>query len=157
MSTCCNRMFHAFQMYVTYISSRCCKSRFGVVYVVMAIRVCCKCMFQLFQTDVVSFSSGCCLCCSGYTYVVSVFSKCFRCFIWMLYVFHLDIAYVAVAIYVHCKCMFQMFTYFRCTLQVFYLDVAYVAVVIHICCKRMFQFISPGFSMLQQWCRTKNN
>jgi hypothetical protein len=85
----------------------------------------------------------------------------------MLYMFYLDVAYVAMAIHVRCKCVFQMFQLFHldvacflsgcyiccsgytCTLQVFYLfqtyvasvlsDVAYVAAVIHICCKRMFQ------------------
>jgi hypothetical protein len=31
-STCCNRKFHAFQMYVAYIFSGCCKGRSGVAY-----------------------------------------------------------------------------------------------------------------------------
>jgi hypothetical protein len=48
MSTYCNRMFHAFHMYVAYVSFGCCKSRSGVAYVVMTIHVCCKYMFQIF-------------------------------------------------------------------------------------------------------------
>jgi hypothetical protein len=54
MSTCCNSMFHAFHMYVIYVSSRCCKSSSGVAYVAIAIYVCCKCMFQLLQAYIAS-------------------------------------------------------------------------------------------------------
>ena len=75
MSICCNRMFHAFQIYVAYISSGCYKSRSGVAYVTMAIDVCCKCMFEMFQL----FEA----------YVASVL---------------LDVAYVLVAMHVCCKC-----------------------------------------------------
>jgi hypothetical protein len=73
------------------------------------------------------------------TYVPSVCSKCFTCFrlcckrfIWMLHMFYVDDAYVAVAIHVCCKCMFQIFYLFQTMLQVLYLDIAYVAVVRHI-------------------------
>jgi hypothetical protein len=59
-STCCNRMFYVFQVYITYVSSGCCKSRSGVTYVVMAIHicfnisnVCCKCFIWI------------CICCNG--------------------------------------------------------------------------------------------
>jgi hypothetical protein len=68
-------MFHVFQMYVVYVSSGCCKSRSGVVYVVMTIHVYCKYMFQmfqLFQTYVASVSSRCCICCRGYTRMLQV-------------------------------------------------------------------------------------
>jgi hypothetical protein len=86
ISTCCNRMF---QMYVTYVSSKCCKSRFGVAYVAMAIHVYFKCMFELFQTYVASVLSGCCICCSGYTCMLQVYVSnvspvldlCCKCFI----------------------------------------------------------------------------
>ena len=45
----------------------------------------------------------------------------------------LDVTYVAMAIHVCYKCMFQMFHLFLDVyLQVFHLDVAYVA---YICCK----------------------
>jgi hypothetical protein len=77
-----------------------------------------------------------------------VASACFKCFICMLQVFHVDVtkvdqdvAYVAMAIYVCCKRLFQMFhlffrrllqmclfgcyIYFTYMLQVFYLDVKY--------------------------------
>jgi hypothetical protein len=87
----------------------------------------------------------------------------------MLQVFYLDIAYVAVAIHVCCKFMFQMFhlfgTYvasvssrycicFRHILQASIPNVSYVldiccmcvylvvSVAIHICCKRMFVYVS---------------
>ena len=60
----------------------------------------------------------------------------------MFQVFHLDVAYVAMAIHVCFKC----FRYFRLMLQLFHLDVAevdldvtYVATVIHECFKHMFQ------------------
>jgi hypothetical protein len=39
-------MFHIFHLDVVYVSCECCKSRSGVVYVVMAILVCCKYMFS---------------------------------------------------------------------------------------------------------------
>jgi hypothetical protein len=66
---------------------------------------------------------------------------CHTCvFIWMLNVFRLDIAYVAMTIHVCCKYMFfKCFICFRRILQVFYLDVAYVSVAICICCKRLFK------------------
>jgi energy-converting hydrogenase Eha subunit C len=100
------------------------------------------------------------------------------CFIRMLHVFYLDIAYVAMAIHVCCKYIFQMFQLFHLNAACFYLDVAHVAVAIcvyckciqmfhmfhtyvasvlyeccicySVCCKRIFQFVSPCFSMLQQ-------
>jgi hypothetical protein len=53
----------------------------------------------------------------------------------MLRVFYLYIAYVALAIHVCCKCMFQMFHLFKRILQ---LNVVYVAMGIYICCKCMF-------------------
>jgi NO-binding membrane sensor protein with MHYT domain len=59
----------------------------------------------------------------------------------MLQVFYLDITYVALAIHICCKCMFQRFQLFQSLLQVFYLDVTYVALAIHVCCKFMFQMI----------------
>jgi hypothetical protein len=46
-------------------------------------------------------------------YVASDYSKCFICFRRMLQVFYLDVAYVAVAIHIYCKCLFQMFHLFR--------------------------------------------
>jgi hypothetical protein len=93
-------------------------------------------------------------------------SKYFSCFKRMLQVFYLDIAYVAVTIYMYVASVCsKCFTCFRPMLQVFYLDVAYgsnirckrlsncfvvsdvcykcvyldLLVAIHICCKRMLQ------------------
>ena len=53
--------------------------------------------------------------------------------------FHLDVAYVAVAIHVCCKCVFQMFQLFHLDVACFHLDAAYVAEAIPVCCKCMFQ------------------
>jgi hypothetical protein len=50
--------------------------------------------------------------------------KCFSCFKHMLQVFYLDVAYVAMTIYVCCKRMFQMFQLFQ----------TYVANVLSGCC-----------------------
>jgi hypothetical protein len=77
------------------------QSRSGVAYVVMAIHMYCKCMFQMvqpFKTYIATVSSRCCICCSGYTRILQV---CFQ----MLRLFHLDVAYVVVAIHVCCKCI----------------------------------------------------
>ena len=88
--------------------------------------------------------------------VASVCFKCFRCFICMLQVFHVDVAkvdrditYVAMAIHVCCKRLFQMFQLFqmdvarvlsrccvyfmcfKCMLHMFYLYVAKVDLVLH--------------------------
>jgi hypothetical protein len=129
-------MCHAFQMYVAYVSSRFCKSKSGVASVAWL-----------------------------YTCVASVCIKCFSCFRCMLQVFHLDVAYVAVAIHVCWNRVFQMFQLFSsgccicCSgytriLQVYVPNVSpildvfckyfiwmllYIAVVIHICRKRAFQ------------------
>jgi hypothetical protein len=69
-----------------------------------------------------------------------VATVCFMCFRCMLHMFHShvssrccksrsEVAYVAMAISVWCKCMFQLF--FKRMLQVFHLDVTYVAMTIH--------------------------
>jgi hypothetical protein len=80
----CNHTFHAFQMYVAYVSSGCCKSRSGVAYVAWL-----------------------------YVYVAIVCFKCFNCFKCMLQVLYLDVAYVIVAIHIGCKCMFKIFQLFQ--------------------------------------------
>jgi energy-converting hydrogenase Eha subunit C len=51
----------------------------------------------------------------------------------------LDVAYVAKAIHICCKCVFQMFQVFHLDVACFHLDVAYVAVAIHVCSKCIFQ------------------
>jgi hypothetical protein len=105
MSTCCNRMFHAFisRLHIFYLD---------VAKVDLVLH-----MLQLL-----------------YTYVTSVCFSCLKC---MLQVFHLDVAYVAVAIHVCCKCVFQMFQLFHLDVACFYLDVAYVQ-WLYTCCKCMF-------------------
>jgi hypothetical protein len=124
MSTCCNRMFHVFQMYMAYVSSECCKSRSGVPYVAMAIK-----------------------------YVASVCFKCFDCFKHMLQVFYLDIAYVAVAIHVCSKCftcfkpMLQVFhldIVYVAMLHMFQTYVTSVYSKYFICFKRMLQMCLFG-------------
>jgi hypothetical protein len=66
-----------------------------------------------------------------YTCVTSVCFKNFSSFKRMLQVFHLDVAYVPVAIHVCCNCVFKMYQLFHMDIACFYLDVAYVAVVIY--------------------------
>ena len=88
-----------------------------------------------------------------YTYVTSVGFKCFSYFKRMLQGFYLDVAYVAMAIHVCCKCIFQMFQlFFGSTLQVYVSNVSVISDIcckyfiwmshmlrcLHICCKRMF-------------------
>jgi hypothetical protein len=41
-------LVHAFHMYIAYVLFVRCKSRSGVAYVAMSVRVCCKYMFQMF-------------------------------------------------------------------------------------------------------------
>jgi hypothetical protein len=104
MSTYCNRMFYAFQIYVAYVSFRYCKSRSGVAYVAMTIHVCCKCMFQKYVASVLL--SRCCICCTGYTRILQVYvsnvvvvsNVCCRCF-------YMNVAYVTVSIHICCKHM----------------------------------------------------
>jgi hypothetical protein len=72
----------------------------------------------------------------------------------MLQLFHadvekidLDVAYLAIAIHVCCKCLFIMFHLLQTYVTSIFLNVAYVAVTIHICCKCMFQM----FHLLQTY------
>jgi hypothetical protein len=46
-------------------------------------------------------------------YVSCISDVCFICFIWMLHAFHLDVAYIAMAIHAYCKCIVQMFDLFQ--------------------------------------------
>ena len=71
----------------------------------------------------------------------SVYSMRLRCFIGILQLFHADVAevdrdvaYVAMVVYICCKCLFPMFhlCFWMYVASVFYLDVVYVS---HICCK----------------------
>jgi hypothetical protein len=133
MSTCCNCIFHAFQMNVAYILSGCCKSRSSIVYVAMTVHVCCKCMFQIFQlfkTYVASVLSRCCICCTNctrkccicctcYTRMLQVYvsnisvvsNACCKCFIWMLHILKAYVVNVLSILDVCCsKCfMLQVF------------------------------------------------
>jgi len=52
---------------------------------------------------------------------------------------YLDVVYVAMAIHVCCKCVFQIFQGFHVDVACFHLDVAYAVVAIHICYQCMFQ------------------
>jgi hypothetical protein len=61
----------------------------------------------------------------------------------MLYVFHLDVVYVArLYTYVANVC-FKYFIYFRRMLQMFYLDVGFVSLAMHIGCKLLFKMFYP--------------
>jgi len=79
-----HNMFHALQMYVSYILSECCICCSGYTHTLQWLytyvaSVYSKCfiyfrrMLQIFELDV-------CICFSGYTHVASVYSKCFICF-----------------------------------------------------------------------------
>jgi hypothetical protein len=151
MSTCSNRIFYVFQMYIAYVSSRCCKSKSSVSYVAMTIYVCCTCMFQsfsgfkhmlqVFHLDVAYVQWI-------YTYVATVFFKCFSYFIWMLYILQWLYTYV---LSVYSKC----FTYFKLMLQVFYSGCynmlqwlyTYVANV----CFTWFQYVEAGAAPHALW------
>jgi hypothetical protein len=58
---------------------------------------------------------------SGPAYVFWVYVS-----FWVLHMFYLNVAYVAMAIYVCCKCVFQIFQLFHPNIACFYLDIAYV-------------------------------
>jgi hypothetical protein len=77
MSTCCNCMFHAFQMYVACVSFGCCKSRSGVTYVAMLYMYVASVCFKYFNYFRYTLQV--------YVPNVSVVSHvCCKCFIWML-------------------------------------------------------------------------
>jgi hypothetical protein len=69
-----------------------------VAYVTMVVHVCCKPQCSIF------FSNVCCKC--VYLDVAYVFTH-------MLQVFYLNVVYVALAIHVCSKCMFQIFQLFQ--------------------------------------------
>jgi hypothetical protein len=85
-------MLHMFHIYVT----RVCSKYFSLM--LQQVFSCCKCL------------SRSCIRCNGYTCMLQMFQLfsevCCKCFIWLLQVFYLDVAYVAVAIYICCKHMF---------------------------------------------------
>jgi hypothetical protein len=89
MSTHYNHMFHVFQIYVAYVLFGSCKSRSGVTYIAMSIHL-----------------------------QVSVCFKYFSCFQMYVEVVYLDVAYVALAINVRCKCMLSN-----------------VSAILNVCCK----------------------
>jgi hypothetical protein len=137
MSTCYNRMFHVFQMYVAYISTGCCKSRFGVA---MTIHIYCKCMFQfrcfkrmlqVFYLDI--------------AYVALTIHVCCKYMFQMFQLFQTYVASVLSRYFIYCTdytCMLLVYvsnvsTVLNVCYKCFYLDVTYVIVHIHICCKRM--------------------
>ena len=80
-------MLHVFQRYVVSVLEICCKRLFK--------------MFNLFHTYVASVLSRCCICFNGYTHMLqasiqnisSVSDVCCK-------RFHLDVAYVLVAIHI---------------------------------------------------------
>ena len=68
-----------------------------------------RCMLHMFYLDVVKVDMVLHMLQWLYTCVTSVCFKCFSCFKCMLQVFHLDVAYVAMAIHVYCNSVFEMF------------------------------------------------
>jgi hypothetical protein len=69
-------------------------------------------MFELFHLDVAKIDLGCCIRCNDNIRMLQAYV--FKCFKHMFQVFHLDVAYVAMAIHAY----FKYFTYFRHMLQV---------------------------------------
>jgi hypothetical protein len=101
-SSICFMLFHM------YVSFRCCMCS-----------ICCNGyvpMLQVYVSNILVVSSVCYKCFIWmlhmlqwlYTYVANVCFKC-NCFKRMLQVFYLDVAYVALAIHICGKCIFQMF------------------------------------------------
>jgi hypothetical protein len=115
-----------------------------------------RCMLHMFHLNIVKINLVLYILQWLYTCVVSICFKGFSCFKHMLQVFHLDVAYIAVAIHICCNCVFQMFQLFHLDLACFHLDVAYVAVSIHVCCKCMLQmfnlFLTYVASVLSRCC-----
>jgi hypothetical protein len=77
---------------------------------------------------------------------------------WLLHVFHLDVVYVAMAIHVCCKCMFQMFqlfqTYVASVLSV-HMDVVCDSCGCCICCNghtRILQVYVSNVSVVLNVC-----
>jgi hypothetical protein len=70
--------------------------------------------------------------------------------------FYLYIAYVAMAIHVCCRCVFQIFQLFHLDVACFHLDISYVVAAIHVCCKCIFQmfllFQTYVASVLSRYC-----
>jgi hypothetical protein len=150
MSTCCNRKFHAFKLYVAYVSSGCCKSRF----------LCCicfdgyTCVLQVYVSNVSAvfkrmwqvFAYVTVL----YMYVACVFSKCFSCFIWILHVF-IWMLHMLQWLYTYAASVCsKIFTYFRRMLQVFYPDIVTRCSGYTHMLQTYVSIVSPGFNMLQQ-------
>jgi hypothetical protein len=119
MSICCNNMFHAFQIYVAYVSSGCCKIRSSVAYVAMTMHLCCK----VYVSTVSAVSNVCC-----------------KCFIRTLYALHWLYTYIASVYFKWFKRMLQMF--YECciccsahTLQEYVVN---VLSVLDVCCSKCF-------------------
>ena len=85
---------------------------------------CFRCMLHTFHLNVAKVDLVLHILQLLYTYGASVCFKCFGCFKRMLQVFYLDIAYVAPAIHVCYKCIFQIFQLFQ----------TYVANILSRCC-----------------------
>jgi hypothetical protein len=130
-------------MYVTIISSWCCKCRSGdaayvAYYVASVSEACCKCLFKKFhlfpRRMLQAFWFECCIC--FHIYVATVYSKIFHLFqssiaasVFMLQVasvlsgccicFHTYVARVCSKYFTCFRRMLQVFSY--CKLQMFYL------------------------------------
>jgi hypothetical protein len=117
-------MFHAFQMFVAYVSSGCCKNRSGVAYVAMTIRICygvCFKCFSYFKMYVASVLSRFCICCTGYT-------LCYKCMFQMFQMFQ---KYIASALS-RCYICYSAHTYM---LQTYVVNVLSVS---DVCCSKCF-------------------
>ena len=99
-----------------------------------------------------------------YTYITSVCFKYFSYFKRMLQVFYMDIAYVAVAIHVSCKCMSKCVTYFNCFIWILYMlqycicfthllqeSIQNISSISDLCCKCVYMDVIVAIHMLQMY------
>jgi len=67
----------------------------------------------VFHPDVAKVDLECCICCNDNIRMLQAYvSSVFRCFKYMFQVFHMDVAYVAMAIHICFKHMFRVFQMF---------------------------------------------
>jgi hypothetical protein len=85
------QVFHMVPRYVTCVVYRCWKSRSRCC-------ICCNCCIRMFQVYVPNISS--------------ILDECCNCVCLHVAKVDLDVAYVAIAVYVCFKCMFQIFHLF---------------------------------------------
>jgi hypothetical protein len=105
-------------------------------------------MLHMFYLDVAKVDMGLHVLRWLYICVASVCLKCFSCFKRVLQVFHLDVAYITVAIHVVASVFSKCF-------QLFHLDIAYIAVAIQYVasiCSKCFTYFRCLLQAFYQCC-----